>query len=317
MVVLTVSFYIQPEFSNFERTRLAKQKNKKAIKEQKHIEAVPLLLALRAVMGVLVGVALVAYSIWSYGLWSGVFASITLLLSALFVRQISLVQRVVDNLRDKILPQLQEMVFRFRTILKLFKERSFIVEDRPLGSQAELLDVLENSSDIMTDSERNRLKAGLKFDKTNITEVMTRRRDIQAVPLGETLGPFVLDELYKTGYSRFPVFEGDIDHVVGILCIHDLLDLKRGSVPARQAMQTEVNFIREDDGLRRALYVLIKSRQHLLVVVNEQRKTVGLLSLGSVVEAFMGERNIDDLDTLKSPDAVALQNPNKARKDNL
>ena len=60
-----------------------------------------------------------------------------------------------------------------------------------------------------------------------IDEIMTPRSMIESVPMNELLGPLVLDDLHKKGYSRFPVIDGDIDHVVGVLRIQDLLTIDR------------------------------------------------------------------------------------------
>ena len=140
---------------------------------------------------------------------------------------------------------------------------------------------------------------------------MTPRSVIEAVPLGETLGPLVLDELYKTGHSRFPVYDKDLDHIVGMLYLHDLLDLRQGSQPAKEAMQTKVYFVREDRDLSHALHGFLKTKHHLFVVVNEYRETVGLLSLEDVIEALVGVKITDEFDAFDDLRAVAEHNPGR------
>ena len=52
---------------------------------------------------------------------------------------------------------------------------------------------------------------------------MTPRGVMNTVAKEDVIGPLLLDELHKTGHSRFPVTDGDIDHIVGILHIRSLL----------------------------------------------------------------------------------------------
>jgi CBS domain containing-hemolysin-like protein len=120
----------------------------------------------------------------------------------------------------------------------------------------------------------------------------------------------VLDDLHKTGHSRFPVTDGDIDHVIGMLHIQDIftLDAKR-SVTAEKAMEPRVFYIREDQTLDHALVAFLRTHHHLFIVVNEFRETVGILSLEDVIEALLGRKIIDEFDTHEDLRLVAMRNP--------
>lgn len=136
---------------------------------------------------------------------------------------------------------------------------------------------------------------------------------IESVPMNELLGPLVLDDLHKKGYSRFPVIDGDIDHVVGMLRIQDLLtiDRKAKSHRAETVMSKDVYYIRENQTLQHALAAFLKTQHHLFIVVNEFRETVGLLSLEDVIEALLGQKIIDEYDVYGDIRKVATANPQK------
>jgi CBS domain containing-hemolysin-like protein len=139
---------------------------------------------------------------------------------------------------------------------------------------------------------------------------MTPRSVVDTVAKGELLGPLTLDVLYKTGHSRLPVIDSDIDHVVGILYVQDLLVVGEKKTPtAAEAMDSKVFYIREDQTLQHALGAFLKTRHHLFVVVNEYRETVGVVSLEDVIEALIGTKINDEFDAHDDLRKVAERNP--------
>jgi magnesium and cobalt transporter len=123
----------------------------------------------------------------------------------------------------------------------------------------------------------------------------------------------VLDELHKTGHSRFPVIDTDIDHIVGVLHIKDLLRVgAKDSETAEQAMEKRVFYINQEQTLDHALAAFIKTRHHLFVVVNGYRETAGVLTLEDVMEALLGREIVDEFDLHDDLRAVAA----RSAKDN-
>jgi CBS domain containing-hemolysin-like protein len=178
-----------------------------------------------------------------------------------------------------------------------------------IASREELEQLLRKET-VLAESEKQLLLHGLTFGERRVIEIMTPRSVIDSINEKELLGPLVLDDLHKTGHSRFPVIQGDIDHVVGVLHIRDLfvLDAKQRSTTAAKAMEPRVFYIREDQSLQSALAAFLRTHHHLFVVVNEFRETVGLLSLEDVIEALLGRRIIDEFDAHDDLRAVAAHN---------
>ena len=134
---------------------------------------------------------------------------------------------------------------------------------------------------------------------------MTPRSVIDSVKAEETLGPLVLDELHNTGHSRFPVIDGDIDHVVGMLYVQELLKVGQTAKTktAAQAMDPTVYYIREDQTLQQALAAFLRVRHHLFVVVNEFEEYVGIVTIEAVLEQMIGKsttENLDNYDDLRT-----------------
>jgi CBS domain containing-hemolysin-like protein len=179
-----------------------------------------------------------------------------------------------------------------------------------LSSREELHHLVETSGSLLSADEKALISHSLTFNDRAVKKIMTPRSVIDSISHKELLGPLVLDDLHKTGHSRFPVVDGDIDHVVGMLHIQDLLtlDTKR-STTAAKAMEPRVFYVREDQTLKYALTAFLRTHHHLFVVVNEFRETVGLLSLEDVIEALIGRKIIDEFDAHDDLRAVAAHNP--------
>lgn len=309
-MVSTMRFSVQPVFSASERARLMRQGNQAAQLEDEQLMLAPLLQSLQFVIRTVLVSVFITFCVFAYGITSGVLIGTIAVLCLPLAFRIPFLCTWADRLRDAAMPWLKKTVLVLKPFLGWLREREDLTDDITLHSQEELLDLLKRSSGIVSHDEYERLVASLAFDHKRVADIMTPRSMISAVPLGETLGPLVLDELHKTGHSRFPVFDGDLDHIVGMLYLHDLLDLRQGSKPAKKAMQTKVYFVREDRDLSHALHGFLSKKHHLFVVVNKYRETVGLLSLEDIMEALVGVRIIDEFDAFDDLRAVAEHNPN-------
>jgi CBS domain containing-hemolysin-like protein len=162
----------------------------------------------------------------------------------------------------------------------------------------------------LTRDERLTLKSTLHFEDKLVRDYMTPRSVMEAIGRYEMLGPLVLDGLHKTGHSHFPVFEGDIDHIVGMLHIHTLFNLQEKKTRTVQdVMEPRVLYIHEEQTLGQALAACIKHRRHLLVVINGFRETVGVITIEDAVEQMIGRKIVDEFDQHDDLRSVAERNP--------
>ena len=310
-VVATIRFTRPVRFSLDERERLLKAGDKTATEEAYYLKRRPLYASLHFVIVTLLSTGFVTTCIVLLGFGSGIAVGAVGLLIVPFAYRISFICTLADGLRDISLPVVEKVTTAIGPFLSLLRDRELPSDELRLNSQAELLSLIEHSSGVLSPSELERLVASLKFDDSTVGDVMTPKSVIEAVEAKETLGPLVLDELYKTGYSRFPVYKKDIDHVVGVLYLHDLISVKNSTKTASEAMQPKVFYIRSDRDLAHALHGFIRTHHHLFVVVNEYRETVGLLTLEDVLEKLIGRKIIDEFDAFDDLRAVAEHNPKK------
>jgi CBS domain containing-hemolysin-like protein len=310
-VIATIRLDTKARFSATERSRLIKQGNKEAIAEEELVSIEPYYQSLQSIVRKITEAIFIIYSAHAFGLLNGIVLAVIGVLLVPLAFRVPFICRLADKLERVTLPSAKKIISTIKPVLRWLRDRDLATSDATLNSQDELLDLIKRSPGILSKEQQQRLSASLDFDDKKVMDVMTPRSMVKSVSSKETLGPLVLDELYKTGHSRFPVYDGDLDHVVGTLYLRSLVDMKKGSQLAEQAMQPKVFFIREDRNLSHALHGFLKSKHHLFIVVNEYRETVGVLSLEDVIENLLGATIVDEFDTFDDLRAVAEHNPNK------
>ncbi|HET9721535.1 MAG TPA: CBS domain-containing protein [Candidatus Saccharimonadales bacterium] len=154
----------------------------------------------------------------------------------------------------------------------------------------------------------------LSFSDKTVGSVMTPRRTVKLVSADEAITPVVIDELHKTGFSRFPVVKDSTrsasPQVVGTLYINDLIGYQ-GSGKVKDLARKDVYFINESSNLRQALSAFLKTHHHLLVVVNSFEEVVGILSMEDVLSQILDKSIIDRFDNYDSLRAVAAMDYQK------
>jgi CBS domain containing-hemolysin-like protein len=160
----------------------------------------------------------------------------------------------------------------------------------------------------------NRIAAGeidllshaLSFGDKSVSEVLIPKRVVTMVSAAETIGPVLMEELHKSGHSRFPVYEGKRDNIVGILYLHDLImNRKQGTVSS--VMKQRLTYVHEDFTLYQTLQAFIRTKQHLFLVVNTFEEFVGIITIEDVLEQVVGKVIIDEFDSYEDLRAVALK----------
>jgi len=144
-------------------------------------------------------------------------------------------------------------------------------------------------------------------DKT-VGKIMTPLSKVKMVGANDTIGPLLMDELHKSGFSRFPVVKDTAKsaplQIVGTLYINDLIGYEGGG-KVKDLASNKVDFINEDSNLREALGAFLKTHHHLMIVVNNFEEVVGMLSLEDVLGQIIGKNKFDDFDSYQDPKAVA------------
>ncbi len=194
-------------------------------------------------------------------------------------------------------------------------------ETQVFYSKEELINML-NGQKLATESgvavdEARMLRTVLEFDEKLVRDVMTPRRMASIVTKDDEVGPLLMDELHKSGYSRFPVIaEEKHFSFVGTLYLRDLVG-ETGTKKVKDLMSPHVRYMHEEESLDHALRAFLKTHHHLFVVVNNFEEFVGVLSIEDVLEEIIGREIIDEFDNHEDLRAVAKSLAEKERKKRL
>lgn len=175
---------------------------------------------------------------------------------------------------------------------------------------------LESDKEVRIPSDELKLvENSLTYGDKLIRYYMTPRRMIKMVSADEEISPIMLDELYKGGFSRLPVYEGSEDTIVGTLHIKDLLEHKEAKT-VRQIMQRKAFYVHEDLTLSHALKAFLKTKHHMFIVVNQFQEVVGLITIEDVLEQIIGQNIVDEFDQYDDLRAVAALHAKQDRQQN-
>lgn len=150
---------------------------------------------------------------------------------------------------------------------------------------------------IFDEAERQLIHSVFEFTDTSVREVMVPRSEVHGVDADTSL-PAILKLLVETGFSRMPVFKGDLDHIVGIVHIKDLLrEVEKPQPASLPAVMHPAFFVPDSMQISDLLRELQSRRTHMAIVVNEFGTVIGLVTIEDLLEEIVGEiRDEFDID---------------------
>ena len=157
-------------------------------------------------------------------------------------------------------------------------------------SRAELIKTLAEAedNDVIGAESRVMLEGVIRMADMTAGDVMvaTPRMDLVSIdsPYDELLH-LVID----TAHSRFPVYEGEKENIIGILLAKDLLKLQRAPELNIRALLRPAVFVPESKGLNDLLREFRGNRNHLAIVIDEFGRVAGLITIEDVLEQIVGE----------------------------
>jgi putative hemolysin len=184
----------------------------------------------------------------------------------------------------------------FLSIIPRMTER---IQGAPRVTEAELLTMVEavEEDGQIKERERELIHNIFEFDDTSASEIMTPRADMFVVDIHT---PPDLPEIFKSGFTRIPIIDGDMDHIIGILNIKDLLSQSAAGaqpIDLREIMR-EPYFVPEHKKLDQLLQGFKRRKQHMAIVVDEHGGVAGLITLEDALEELVGEI-IDETDIIE------------------
>jgi len=157
-------------------------------------------------------------------------------------------------------------------------------------STDELIESLADAEhrDLIEPQSRVMLEGVIRMADMTAGDVMVAARRIDFLDIDQPYEE-LLPEVIQTGHSRFPVFEGSRDNIIGVLMTKDLLKLQRAPELNLRTLLRQPLFVPESKGLNGLLKDFRANRSHLAIVIDEFGKTAGLITIEDVLEEIVGE----------------------------
>ena len=200
-----------------------------------------------------------------------------------------------------------------RLILRLLGGKAEVRGPFVTEEELKLLVTVGEEEGVIEEEEREMIHGIFEMGDMSVRELMVPRTDLVAIEVNEPVEKAV-DLVTKHGHTRIPVYEGDIDHIVGVLYAKDLLRaVVRGEKKSLREIARKPFFTPESNKVQDVLRDLRKNRVHMAIVVDEYGGTAGAVTIEDILEEIVGP--IQDEYDIGEEDEIQFINPNEVVLD--
>lgn len=191
-------------------------------------------------------------------------------------------------------------------VLRLFGVKNDDMDEQVTEEEIRMLVEEGGESGAIKEAEREMIDGVFELDDLIVEEVMTPRTDVYCINIDSPLDSY-LDEMLMEKYSRIPVYEVDVDHIIGILHIRDFARAARKvgfeQVDVRSLLRPPF-FIPERKKVSEAFAQMQQSNVHLAVLIDEYGGFSGIVTIEDLIEEIVGDIQ-DEFDAV-DPDIHAV-----------
>ncbi len=152
-----------------------------------------------------------------------------------------------------------------------------------------MIDVGKEKGTIL-DSEKRMIDNIFEFDNKTVSEIMTHRTNIVAIPIESTLRE-IIKLINKEKYTRYPVYEEKIDNIIGILHAKDIMTFIEEGIESEFAVQDLIRkpyLVAESKRIDLLFREMQKRKAHMAIVIDEYGGTDGIVTIEDIIEEIMG-----------------------------
>ena len=159
-------------------------------------------------------------------------------------------------------------------------------------TEDELYDIIDDMTEegSLDEDQGDLISSALQFGSVTVESILTPRVDVVGIDV--SLSPDAVMELIREqNHSRLPVYEGSIDHVIGVLRIRNFIKVylrRNGKLNIRRILDKPV-FVTESTTVDDLLTMMTRSRANLAVVTDHYGGTVGIVTVEDILETLVGE----------------------------
>lgn len=175
-------------------------------------------------------------------------------------------------------------------VLKLFGVNRQVQNAEQYYTPEELQLVVQESESlgVLRADSGQMLQELFEFGDLTAGEVMVPRVRVTGIPLGTTPEQ-IREVLRQSAHTRYPIYEGDLDHILGMVHIKDLLRVLLGDEAIGLAHARPVPLVPETAELDTVLSTMRRERTQMVIVIDEHGGTAGVVTLGDLFEEVVGD----------------------------
>jgi CBS domain containing-hemolysin-like protein len=158
----------------------------------------------------------------------------------------------------------------------------------------ELIFEMSKTEGVLDEDEHNMIRSVFSISETLIREIIVPRPDMEALREDTCLAELI-DVFEETGFSRIPVYDGNIDNITGILHVMDIInrhvnydETTNETVMAKDIMRAPY-FVPETKKVGVLLHEFKREKTHMAIVVDEYGGVAGLVTIEDILEEIVGE----------------------------
>ncbi|MFD2117488.1 hemolysin family protein [Paenibacillus yanchengensis] len=175
-----------------------------------------------------------------------------------------------------------------RQVTKMLSKQNTVVQTITEDELKAIVEISEEEG-VLEKEERELVNRSLDFDEIYVGEVFTPRPDMVAIEVNQSIDQ-IKKVFFKERLSRIPVYEQDIDNIIGILSEREFFSelLLYGTTDIRQLLR-KPKFVVKSMQIPTLMVELQKSNVHMAIVIDEFGGTAGLITLEDILEQLVGE----------------------------
>lgn len=172
--------------------------------------------------------------------------------------------------------------------LEKFREKKGEVKYVP-KSLEDFVDIIRRTpKTIISTTDRERIAAIMNFDARKVENLMVAKKDMVFVNDKEVLGPLMLDKLYKSGFTNFPVVDtrGKVKGVIHTEALNTL-EIKKTD-RAEKYLDKQVNYLHTQDSLKFAVEEIERTNGYYFLVLDENESLAGFFTIQMLLDYLIG-----------------------------
>ena len=153
---------------------------------------------------------------------------------------------------------------------------------------ADFIGVLQRTpKSVLSENDRSRIAAVMSFDERKVSDVMISKNKMVFVNEKDFLGPLMLDKLYKSGFTNFPVVDNK-NKVKGIIHTEalNMLEIKKTD-RASKYMSSDVFYLHENDTLKKVVDEIERTNSFYYLVLDENDELAGFFTIQMLLDYLL------------------------------